>query len=969
MSTLPPGFDLLREEHVDEIKADCCEYRHAGTGARILSLSSDDTNKVFGISFRTPPADSTGIAHILEHSVLCGSRKYPVKEPFVELLKGSLQTFLNAFTYPDKTCYPVASENLQDFYNLVDVYLDAVFFPRITRHVFEQEGWHLERESPDAPLLYKGVVFNEMKGVYSSPEDILGEISQQTLFPDTTYGVDSGGDPREIPNLTFEQFKDFHKTYYHPVNAYIYFYGDDDPGKRLAMLAPYLDAFDAAEHPPPIPLQPRFADPVRVTRPYDHGEEKNTAAKNMFTVNWLLPEVVDPDTNLALGLLSYALVGTPASPLRKALIESGLGEDLTGAGFANYLQEMYFGTGLRGVTADDLPRAEALVSETLERLARDGIEQDTLEAAFNTVEFRLRESNTGGYPRGLAYMLSALTFWLYDGDPLIPLRFEAPLARLRSRWEGGESVFEDLIRQHFMGNPHRSMVVLEPVEGTGRQDEEAEQARLSAIEAELSEDDQRRVIENTRALQEAQAAPDSPEDLARIPSVGLEDLDPSIRTIPSFETEVSRIPALVHDLPTNGIVYLDLAFDLNRVPQRLLPLVSLFGEAILEMGNDREDFVALTNRIGRDTGGLGASAMVTACREPGRAAAHFVLRGKATAAKTGPMLSLMSDVLMKTRFDDRERFKQIVLEERAGFEAGIVPDGTSVAGNRLRSQYHLASWISEQMKGITNLFFLRELVDRIESNWDEVAADLETLRATIIQRNHALLNVTTDSATWQGCLPATARFLDGLPSELIEPVTWTPSFSTRDEGLTIPAKVNYVTKGADIYQLGYTLQGSVSATVNLLRAGYLWDRIRVQGGAYGAFCALDPRSGIFSFGSYRDPNLDETVRAFDEAGDYLRQQALDSTDLRKGIVGAVGALDTYQLPDAKGYTSLIRHLAGETDDHRQQLRDQLLATTREDVVAFADALDTIRDHGTVVVVGNRETLSASAHKPEITPVL
>ena len=454
-------FELIETRELDELNSTGRVYRHA-TGARIVSIANpQDENKVFGVTFRTPPTDSTGLPHILEHSVLCGSRKFPVKEPFVELLKGSLKTFLNAFTYPDKTCYPVASQSEQDFYNLVDVYLDAVFHPRLTPDVLKQEGWHYEVEE-DGTLSYKGVVFNEMKGANSSPERVMAEHCQQILFPDTTYGVDSGGHPQAIPDLTWEQFEEFHKDYYHPSNAWIWFYGDDPEDRRLAILDEYLSGFEPRQIDSAVALQPRWTQPRSIQETYSVSDQDadDDGGKSMIAVNWLLGEPVDYETRLGLQILDYILIGTSASPMRKALIDSGLGEDLCGGGMETELREIFFSVGLKGVAEVDEARVEALVIETLERLAKDGIDIETIRASLNTVEFRLRENNTGSYPRGLILMLRSLARSLYDEDPFVPLGFEKPLAAVKARGEDGSGYFEGLIRDHLLGNSHRATVFL-----------------------------------------------------------------------------------------------------------------------------------------------------------------------------------------------------------------------------------------------------------------------------------------------------------------------------------------------------------------------------------------------------------------------------------------------------------------------------------------------------------------------------
>ncbi|MGQ9889004.1 MAG: insulinase family protein [Aggregatilineales bacterium] len=949
------GFTLVREQNIPEINTRARIWRHDRTGAELISMENDDENKVFGITFATPTSDSTGLPHILEHSVLCGSRKYPVKDPFVQLAKGSLHTFLNAFTFPDKTCYPVASQNLQDFYNLIDVYLDAVFYPRITPEILQQEGWHYELEAVDAPLAYKGVVFNEMKGAYSSPDNLLGRFSERSLFPDTIYGNDYGGDPREIPNLTYEAFKRFHETYYHPSNARIWFYGDDDPDERLRLIDAFISAFDAAPVKVEIPLQPRFAAPRSLHVPFDPGDQP----KGMVTVNWLLTENNSPETALALNILAYILVGTPASPLRKALIDSGLGEDLAGGGLDDQVREMYFSTGLKGIDPADADKVEALIMDTLRALARDGIEADMVEAALNTVEFRLREFNTGGFPRGLAMMISALSTWLYNGDPLAPLAFEAPLAAIKARLAAGERYFEDMIARFLLDNPHRTTVLLEPEPGLAEKLEAEERARLEAARAAMTPDELARIAADTERLRLLQETPDTPEALATIPMLRLEDLDKSNKLIPLAEEDAGGLPVLYHNLFTNGIVYVDLGMNLRALPQQYLPYVGLFSRALLEMGTATEDYVTLSRRIGRKTGGIRPASFTSSVVGRPETAAWLFLRGKGTMAQTADLLDILRDVLLTAKFDNRDRFRQMLLEEKAGEESGLVPAGHRVVHARLRAQFTEADWAAEQMGGISYLFFLRELAEKVEKDWPSVVETLETMRRYLLNRATMLCNVTLDAENWARFQSQLAAFAAALPAGPGELAAWTPDYSPRNEGLTIPAQVNYVAKGANLYDLGYTLHGSAMVITGYLGTSYLWEKIRVQGGAYGGFAAFDRHSGVFSFLSYRDPNLLGTLDNYDGAARFLCELELSQDELTKGIIGAIGNMDAYQLPDAKGYTSMVRRLTGVTDEDRQRIRDEVLSTTAAHFRRFGEVLAEVNQAGRVVVMGSKDAIEAA----------
>jgi hypothetical protein len=956
--TIVHGFELIRQQEISELKSKASLFRHLQTGAELLSLENDDENKVFGITFRTPPKDSTGVAHIMEHSVLCGSRKYPLKEPFVELIKGSLKTFLNAMTYPDKTCYPVASQNLQDFYNLIHVYLDAVFYPLIPPQTLQQEGWHYELENPDDPLVFKGVVFNEMKGAYSSPDRVLGEYSQQSLFPDHTYGVDSGGHPRHIPDLTYEQFKAFHQAYYHPSNAFIFFYGDDPAEERLRRVQEYLKDFQRSEVHSEIPEMNRFGQPRRLSRKYAVGEDATSDKKGMVTVNWLLANHDDPVTVLGSSILGHILIGTPASPLRKALIDSGLGEDLAGAGMDGELRQIYFSTGLKGIAAAEADKVEALILSTLHKLASDGIDPNTVEASLNTIEFRLRENNTGAYPRGLVVMLRALSTWLHGGDPLALLAFEPHLAEIKKRIAAKDGYFEKLIGEFLLENQHRTTLILEPDPELAKQEDAAEKERLAKARAATSSADLQAMIDNTRELKRRQTTPDPPEALATIPVLRLSDLDKKNKTIPLAVVENNGAKLLYHDLFTNGIVYLEVGFDLHNLPQESLPYLPLFSRALLETGTEREDFVQLSQRIGRKTGGIWPATFTSAIRESDSSSAWLFLRGKAMMPQADELLAIVRDVLLTARLDNQERFRQMVLDEKAGLEAGLVPGGSRVVGTRLRARFNEAGWVSEQMGGVSYLFFLRQLAKDVDSDWPKVQAALEQIRRTLVNRNQMICNVTLDDSNWSRFRPKLNDFISGLPEDAVNPATWSPQYGSGFEGLTIPAQVNYVGKGANLYRLGYKFHGSALVISNFLRTTWLWERVRMQGGAYGGFCSFSRHSGVFAFISYRDPNLLATLDNYDQASRFLREVRLSDDELTKSIIGTIGDLDAYQLPDAKGYTSLVRYLIGDTDEDRQRMRDEILSTTAADFRAFAEVLHQVKEKGLVVVMGSPAAIEA-----------
>ncbi|KAK9810180.1 hypothetical protein WJX72_006221 [[Myrmecia] bisecta] len=957
------GFKLVREQWVQEYNSQVLMYRHEKTGAEVMSLLNSDENKTSGVVLRTPVENSKGIPHILEHSVLCGSRKYPIKEPFVELMKGSLNTFLNAFTYPDRTCYPVASTNLQDFYNLVDVYLDAVFFPKCIsdERTFAQEGWHYELEDPKEEMTFKGVVFNEMKGVYSSPDSVNGRATQAALFPNNTYAVDSGGDPAVIPELTYDEFKDFHARYYHPSNARFWFYGDDAPEERLRILSGYLDQFEARPVDSTVGVQPLFKEPTKVVHKYAAGDASEDGAKAFVSVNWVLSEEeLDLETQLAVEFLDFLLLGTSAAPLRRALNESGLGEALIGGGLQGELRQPVFSLGLKGVDPANFGKVEELIISTLSQLAEEGFTDTAVEAAINTTEFDLRENNTGRFPRGLSLMLRAMGAWIYDRDPFQPLQWTAPLEHFKARLASGEDVFGPLIRKYLLENTHRVTVEMLPDSELAQQQEAEEKAKLAARQKAMSAEELQETVQKTEELKLRQETPDPPEALGCIPSLQLSDIPKQASTIPTDISQPHGSTLLMHELFTNDVLYLEAALDLRTVPARLLPLVPLFSRSLTQMGTERESFVELTERIGRKTGGLSVSPFTSHKKGRAEPVSLLMVRGKVMGGKAGDLLDLMRDVLLTARLDDQARFKQMVLETKAGLEAAVVGSGHSVAASRLDAQHSIAGWVSEQMGGLSYLEFIRGLVQRVDSDWESVKADLEAIRQALLQRRGSFINLTGDERTLAAARPHVDAFLDALPAESAGRADWTQMLARQNEAIVVPTQVNYVGKAVDLYKdAGYKLKGSSSVINKLLGTTWLWDRVRVSGGAYGGFSDFDTNSGVFTFLSYRDPNLLKTVDVYDGTVDFLRQLELDDDALTKAIIGTIGDVDAYQLPDSKGYTAFVRHLLGITDEERQRRREQILGTSIKDFREFADVLEVVRsDKAQVVAVTSAERAQA-----------
>lgn len=965
------GFSLVREEALSEVGGIARLWKHDITGAELLSIVNQDENKSFGVSFRTPPKDSTGVAHILEHSVLCGSQKYPVKEPFVELLKSSLQTFLNALTFPDKTCYPVASTNLQDFYNLIDVYVDAVFYPRIDEDVLRQEGWHIEVDA-DGEWSYKGVVFNEMKGVYSSPDSVLMEESQHAVFPDMLYSLDSGGDPEKILDLTFEQFREFHAQYYHPSNARFFFWGDDAEDVRLEKMGALLAPFERRDVDSAVPLQPRrdverkiealyAADPKETASDVDSefeddgdnapdNESSDNTPQGHVTVSWLLCESSDVEEMMVLEMLDHIISGLPGSPLRKALVDSGLGEDITGAGLETDLRQAYYSIGLRSIQPEDGDAVEVLVMDTLAELAEAGVPAKAIDAALNSLEFDLRENNTGRFPRGLSAMFRSLTTWLYDGDPMAPLAWEKPLASVKARLAAKEAVFENALRRWFLDNNHRITVVLSPDTQLAEQRKQRENARLEAARAAMDEISRAETAAIAERLRLAQEKPDAPEALDTIPSLVLADLPLKNAVLPC-EVKTGDLAVTLHDLDTTGILYARMLLPLDAVSDRLLPLVSLYSRALTEMGTARRDFVDLGLELAAKTGNLDAFPTMQTRLDNASTLAALEISGKSTSDKIGKLTGLIHEILLEPKFDNRERFTQMVLEEKARLEQTIIPGGHSLVSVRLGGGLSATGRLIELTGGITYLSFIRDLAKRMENRWPSVLADLHDLHRLIVRRDKALLSLTADASILPDAEKQFRTLANALPVNPSPDAVRGALTPPQAEALLAPAQVNYVGLGMNMHDIGYRFHGAASVVLRHLRMGYLWDRVRVQGGAYGVYANYSRSSGSFVFLSYRDPNVVSTLDIYRQAADYLGNVSLSQQDIVRSIVGAIGDMDAYLLPGAKGNSAMWRYLTGDSDEIRQRIRDEALATTLADFHNFAPYLAKALETATPCVLG------------------
>ena len=968
------GFELIDEKPLPEYRATGRRLRHRVTGADVYHVANDDRENLFAFAFKTLPRDSTGVAHILEHSVLCGSRNYPLKDPFILLVKGSLNTFLNAMTYPDKTIYPASSTVEQDLFNIMRVYGDAVFFPLLQPELFRQEGHRIEI-TPDGRFDLTGIVYNEMKGNYANHDSVAARWSHRALLPDTPYGFDSGGDPAAIPDLTYEDFLGFHRTWYHPSNARIFLYGDIPTDRYLELLdRRFLSHFGKLDIAPAVPDQPRWASPrdLVVTCPSD-GPDGPTSV----TMSWLLGPVTEPADLIAHELLSYILLGTSAGPLRRALIESGLGEDLSApTGLETDLKEMVLGVGLRGTSPDRKAGIESLVLDSLERIADEGIHADIVEAAFRTVEFRNREIKGGG-PNGLRLMGRALRGWLHGAAPEVTMCFEEPFETLRREAKADARFFENLIAGSLLQNPHRATVTVRPDPEQAERERAVVAARLADLAAGMTEPERRRLEEEKAALERLQSQPDPPEAIERIPFLSVNDLPREIETIPTETRRVNGVPLVCHDVFANGVIYLDLVFDISELPGELLPFVPLYVDVIGELGLPGRSYDEVATEIGLRMGGFGSYCEAgLAVGETASAGRSVVFRIKVLESTAEEALGLVLKLLLESPFDNSDRLDDLVKEAKSGMSGAVLPSGHHFAAVRAARSFSDADRHEEQWRGVTQLLFIHE---RAGASVGSCGETLARIAEGVIRRETLTLNLTCAADAVAPMTRLLERFVDGLPRGLPRGVSShvpdaapaaehaaghsvTPEF----ESLLVPSDVAYVAAACRGARYGSPRAVHEQVLAHLLRTGFLWEAIRMKGGAYGASASARGLDGVFGFWSYRDPRIIETLTAFRAGLERFAASPVPDDELELAVIGVTGHHIRPLSPGEKGIVALRRHLYGVTDAMRQANRETLLATTPDDVRrAAAGLLESMDDARVVVMAGARGISEASGEVPDL----
>lgn len=956
------AYELVEKTEMPELKSTGYLLRHRKTKARVVLMENQDENKVFSIGFRTPPKDSTGVAHIVEHTVLCGSKEFPVKDPFIELAKGSLNTFLNAMTYPDKTVYPVASCNDKDFQNLMHVYLDAVFYPNIYKEekIFRQEGWHYELERIDAPLTYNGVVFNEMKGVFSSPSQLLERNIQQSLFPDTAYGVESGGDPEAIPDLTYEDYLAFHEKYYHPSNSYIYLYGDLDMEEKLNWIdAHYLSAFDAISVDSEVALQDAFEEKKEEYGFYSVTEGEETEGKAYFSYNAVCGDSMDRHLYRAFQVLSYVLVQSVGAPLKQALLDAGIGNDIS-CYYEESIRQPYFSIIAKNVRMEQKQDFLHLIQEELSSLVKEGINKQSLRAAINGLEFQYREADFGNYPKGLMYGLQIFDSWLYDEEkPFIHIRANDTFDFLKEQVD--TDYFEKLIERYLLDNPHASFVSVQPKVGlTGRMEEE-EKRRLAVYKESLSEEEKEALVKQTTELKRYQEEPTPPEDLKCIPLLSRDDIGKKAQPFFNEEKELSGIKVLHHDLFTNGINYFRFAFDVKDLKE-YTPYLSLLAELISAVDTEKYTKLELGNEILLHAGGISTDLNVYMNRKTDDYRMLWEIGGKALYGEMGEVLRLVQEMLVRSKTGDEKRLREIIGEARSVKQMGLQSAGHNTAIIRAMSYQRESSYVNDHIRGIAYYDFLCDLDDHFEGRKTALIPLLETLMKKIFVKERLLMDVTADTEGYNAMASNIGNLLEGLPQQndatLPEPV-WKMQPSKKNEGFKTAGKVQYVARVGNFTNKGIPYQGINKVVRTILGYDYLWNEVRVKGGAYGVMCAFGDDGNGFMV-SYRDPNLLETNEVYQGVPEYLAHFDADERDMMKYIIGTVSDLDTPLTPRAKGRRSGNAYLTGVTMEDVQRERDEVLAADADKIRGTAKTVEAVLSDGYVCALGSEAKIKEAA---------
>ena len=954
------AYEVIQKADLSDLQSEGILLKHRKSGARILLMKNDDENKVFAIGFRTPPSDSTGVPHIMEHSVLCGSRDFPVKDPFVELVKGSLNTFLNAMTYPDKTVYPIASCNDKDFQNLMHVYMDAVFYPNIYEHdeIFRQEGWSYKLDEPDGELTISGVVYNEMKGAFSSPEGVLDRVILNSLFPDTSYANESGGDPEVIPELTYEQFLDFHRKYYHPSNSYIYLYGNMDMEEKLRWLDEnYLSDFDATEVDSEIKYQEPFSEMREVVQEYSITSDESEADNTYLSYNKVIGTSLDEKLYLAFQILDYALLSAPGAPLKKALVDAGIGKDIMGS-YDNGIYQPIFSVIAKNANMEQKEDFVRVIEDTLRNIVENGMDKKALRAGINYYEFRFREADFGNYPRGLMYGLQLFDSWLYDEEkPFIHMQAISTFEFLKNQVDTG--YFEELIRKYLLDNTHGAVVIIRPERGrTARMDKELAE-KLQAYKESLSAEEVEKLVNATQELEQYQEEESSPEDLAKIPVLKREDISRDIAPIFNEEMEMDGVKVVHHNVETNGIGYVTLMFDLSGIREELLPYVGILQSVLGIIDTNNYEYGELFNEINVNTGGIGTSLElytdVTKVKEK-EFRATFEMKGKALYPKMNVMFKMMREILMESRLDDEKRLKEILAMLKSRLQMSFLSSGHTTAALRALSYTSPMAKFKDDTDGIGFYETVRMIEEDFDSHKAELIHNLKEISQRIFRADNMMVSCTATKeglAAVQEAFPAVRGSLHSGEKLPEEPCIL--HCTKRNEGFKTSSKVQYVARVGNFIDGGAKYSGALQILKVILGYDYLWQNIRVKGGAYGCMSNFN-RIGEAYLISYRDPNLKRTMEVYEGVVDYLKDFNVSDRDMNKFIIGTMSNLDRPMNPAAKGARSMNLYMNHVSEEMIRTERGQILDARQEDIRNLAGVLQAMLDQHLICVIGSEDKI-------------
>lgn len=954
-------YEILDEHRVEDVQSDGFILRHKKSGARIAILSNNDDNKVFYIGFRTPPEDETGVPHIIEHTTLCGSKKFPVKDPFIELAKGSLNTFLNAMTYPDKTVYPVASCNDQDFKNLMDVYLDAVFNPNITKYeeIFKQEGWHYELTGKDDELKINGVVYNEMKGAYSSPDEVLSSQIYRSLFPDNTYSKDSGGNPEYIPKLTYEAYLDFYHKYYHPSNSYIYLYGDMDVVERLEWLdKEYLSLYDYKKVNSEINKQPAFDEIKNVEAQYSITMDDSQENKTYLSYNRVVGDSLDEMLYQAFDVLDYALVSSPGAPVKQALIDAGIGDDVYGSYDAGILQPV-FSFVAKNANASQADEFESIIENTLKEVVKTGINKEALLAGINSSEFKFREADFGQFPKGLLFGLNCLDSWLFDDmKPFIHLECLGTFAKLRKSVD--TDYFEKLIQEYLLDNTHGSSVTVKPKRGLGNEREEALAKELSDYKASLSDEEIKKLIEDTEHLKKYQEEPSSDEDLRKLPMLTRADMKKNAMPFSNIEDELLDVKVVRHDIESNGIDYISFLFDAGDFAQSELGYLGFFTNALGLVSTEKYSYTDLANATNIYTGGISTG---TASHPDIKDRNNFVfkleVKLKVLEKNLDKALELMEQMLLSSDFTDTKRLGELVAQIKARLQANLSSSGHLVAAMRSMSSFSRYALYQDELKGIAFYRSICHIEKELSESPKSVSDKLAAIAKKLFARNRMLISFTGNNEAYGNAKPSLEKVIAGFNKMSAIGNQAEVHFNTAKEAFIDASQIQYVAKTGDFICEGYEYTGALRLLRIILSYDYLWINVRVKGGAYGCMNTF-LRSGESYFVSYRDPNLSDTLDVYDRIPEYIKSFSPDERDMTKYIIGTFSALDTPMNPEAKGSRSLSAYLEGITYEQIQKERNEILNAQPEDIRRLADLVEAVLKKDSICVIGNENMIKESA---------